>query len=251
MAGFTPFQFSSNKLQYERAFSLSDNDGLAGSTVSALLAWYDMWINPESITVSNSYIQNPSHTANGIVTYHYRKDLGKVSCNGSIGWVAIKSLIEEARDGTIGDLVNIQKNVAKIGANFTKATSNFSINNPAAVTGKTSNINNSPRIFLDRIRSMANEPMYYMDSSGVEHYNQKYIKIFTKQFPDGLILEGYFTEFSVPETAQDKQTVKYNFNFTVENYRPITITERIVGMYSDYGSVIGDISSIVTGFGVI
>ena len=72
--------------------------------------------------------------------------------------------------------------------------------------------------------------------------------MFTKQYPSGVILEGYYTDFSIPESSEDAQTISYSFNFTVENIKPVTLVQRIAGMYADYGSVVGDLTSTASGF---
>ncbi len=251
MAGFTPFQFSSNKLQYETTFTVGNKCGVLWDLFTASVSWYDMWINPETINITQSYLNNTTHTANGIVTNHYRPELGIMSVSGKIGWVAIKSLLEEAKDATLASILNPEQALAnsnKVFSKFGDRMSQHTATNPAAVTGKTSNINNSPRIFLERLRDLANQPMYYMDNQGIEHYNVKYIKAFTKQFPDGVIFEGFFKTFIIPESAQDAQTVSYNFDFTIENYKPVTMMQRVSGMFSDYGSIIGDAGSVTSGF---
>ena len=108
------------------------------------------------------------------------------------------------------------------------------------------NTNNSPRKFLSRLKGIADEPMYFVDSQGIEHYNIKYIKIFTKQFPTGLICEGYFTKFHIPESANDVQTISYNFDFVIENQTPVTYLDTKLSMYGTrgQGSAIG---SVLTG----
>jgi hypothetical protein len=88
--------------------------------------------------------------------------------------------------------------------------------------------------------------MYYIDKNGIEHYNTKYIKIFTKQYPDGLICEGYFTSFNVPEASDDAQTVSYNFEFVIENVKPVTLIQRMVGMFAGHGSLLGDMARSVS-----
>jgi len=107
------------------------------------------------------------------------------------------------------------------------------------IDGSSNRANNSPREFLERLRNLSEEPMYFVDERGIEHYNTKYIKVFTKQYPKGVIFEGYFTQFNVPESAQDAQTVAYDFNFVIENIKPLTMLQRVAGMFSGPGSVLG------------
>ena len=97
------------------------------------------------------------------------------------------------------------------------------------------NTNNSPRQFLSRLKGIADEPTYFVDSQGIEHYNIKFIKIYTKQFPTGLICEGYFTKFTIPESADDVQTITYNFDFIIENQTPVTYLDTKLSMFGTRG----------------
>ena len=88
--------------------------------------------------------------------------------------------------------------------------------------------------------------MYYIDSNGIEHYNTKYIKIFTKQYPDGVICEGYFTSFNIPESKDDPQSIAYDFEFIIENMRPVTLIQRLLGMFAGHGSILGDATRMIS-----
>lgn len=110
-----------------------------------------------------------------------------------------------------------------------------------------SRVNNSPLSFLKRLKSIADEPMYYIDSDGIEHFNPKYIKLFTKEYPDGVIYEGYYTRFDIDETVDLGETIAYSFEFIVENETPVTLIQRVLGAYADIGSAAGDVSSTLFG----
>jgi hypothetical protein len=249
MAGYTPFQFSSTKLQNSNAFNIGANAGLLGDLGTSLLAWYEMWVNPESVNIADTFNQTVQHTAGAIVTHHYRKNFSTIQVSGKIGWVAIQSLLEESKNAALSELKTIIVGGAS-GTAFKRLQKSFAknISNPLAPSGASSRFNNSPRLFLQRLKDLAYEPVYYYDSAGMEHYNTKYIKMFTKQYPDGVICEGYFENFEVPEAVDDGQTILYNFTFVVENIKPVTLLQRIAGMFSDYGSAVGEVSSLVTGF---
>jgi hypothetical protein len=109
------------------------------------------------------------------------------------------------------------------------------------------NFDNSPLVFLNRLKSIANEPMYYIDTEGIEHYNIKYIKLFTKEYQDGVIYEGYFNRFDVDEQVDYGETVGYSYEFVIENETPVTLVQRVLGAYAGFGSAIGDITAIVSG----
>lgn len=256
MAGLTPFQFSSKMMQEQSTSGLLGINigGWAGRTVQTTFAWYEMWINPEKVDITTTYIQKKQHTAGSIVTYHYRKDTPTLSASGQCGWIMTRSQMEDAN---IADQF-----LSGIGYQHTPKSSNpfdskfwtqgkdyFKFKGqtfPGAGRAQklaSDNTNNSPRKFLDRLKGIADEPMYFIDSEGIEHYNVKYIKIFTKQFPTGVVCEGYYTKFTIPESADDVQTISYNFEFVIENQVPVTLLDRKLGMFGTrgQGSSIGSV----------
>ena len=257
MAGLSPFQFSSNKLQSSKTFGIPFlKSGFVGDTLQSLLSYYEMWINPENVTITQPFQQTKQHTAGSIVTYHFRKDVATMSVVGKVGWIAIQSVMEEARDSVMN--AAMQGITGKKVTAFNKTAKNLNITDlnsplrqaidPTQRKGASSRLNNSPRLFLDRLKNLANEPAYYMDKSGIEHYNVKYIRIYTKQFPNGVTCEGYFTDFVIPETQDDAQTISYSFNFVIENIKPVTLIQRLAGMFSDAGSAVGDAVGAVGAF---
>ena len=246
MAGLTPFQFSSHKLQNANSkLGLTDptQRSLLSDTYASALSWYEMWINPESVNIQDTFIQQEQHTAGAIVTHHFRKALGVLSVKGVAGWVAIQSDLEKIRSEALNTLRNpkdISGGLGKVKDAFGKAKdSAVDSMNPFDQTGKSNTLNNSPRKFIERLRELAYEPTYYYDSKGREHYNSKFIKMYTKQYPSGVICEGYFKEFSVPETQDDMQTISYSFIFIIQDIQPVTLIQRVAGMFSPVGSVVG------------
>ena len=212
MAGLTPCQFSSNKMQNARSIlglgdpnndsTITGGNSIIGDTASTMTSWYEMWINPEKVIIKRPYQQKATHTAGAIVTYHYRPDTLKLSVTGCVGWIAI----------------NPQEEKTNLVATF--------------LGSSTTNISqNSPRVFLSRLRNIADEPMYFIGLDGVEHYNTKFIKIYTKQYPNGVVCEGYFTSFNIPEDGNDVQTVNYDFEFTIESLKPMSFFQKMAGMW--------------------
>lgn len=232
--GFIPFHFSSRKLQQD----LTSLGGLLMSPVTNLLnstmSWYEMFINPENVSIKQKMIQKPQHTARSVVTYHYRPDTYAMGVSGVCGWILnpeypYKNEKEQHPFGFRKKGVSFDAPRASDSATWGDIVRKNSYQtNPAQ--------NNSPRVFLTRLRKMAEEPMYYVDLDGIEHYNTKFIKIFTKQYPDGMICEGYYTNFNVPETGEDPQTIKYDFEFIVERMIPVAELTRITGMFGSKGS---------------
>jgi len=242
MAGFTPFQFSSRKLQMQTLGSLANN--VVGEQLSALLSWYEMWINPQKLTLKYNFQQNVQYTAGSIVTFHYGRTITEMTVEGVCGWIAIQSESSVLANMAMQGLFQRSMEATKaFGGDMVKNLTNKQslIRNYSTYTGKSVAINNSPREFLQRLQDLANEPMYFIDRSGVEHYNTKYIKIFTKRYPEGVVCEGYFTSFEIPESSDDAQTISYRFTYNVENIRPVGMIERTLGMFAGLGSGAGDL----------
>jgi len=244
MAGLTPFQFSSNKLQNANSkFDSTDptKRSLLSDTYSSALSWYEMWINPQGVTIQDTFIQQEQHTAGAVVTHHYRKALGILNVKGIAGWVAIQSELELLRNQALGLMRNPKKAGALYG-NVKKTGKDKFLANPfnsKNQKGNSNKLNNSPRQFMERLRNLAYEPTYYYDSQGREHYNSKFIKMYTKQYPTGVICEGYFKEFVVPESEEDTQTIQYSFIFVIQDMQPVTLIQRVAGMFSPAGSIVG------------
>ena len=88
--GFIPFQFSSRMTQ----LNASQFGGLIpANPVSTLIneaySWFEMWINPQKLSISRALIQKMQHTAGSVVTFHYRPDVLKMQASGAVGWLAI------------------------------------------------------------------------------------------------------------------------------------------------------------------
>ena len=199
----TPFQFSSSKMQADTLLANNLPNSVATDLALTMLAWHEMWVNPEKIMMNDKYINTgPQHTAGSIVTQHFRQDVTMMSVSGEVGYVAVQSQIEEAAATVVSSILNPTKILSNVTKAASQLTSNLGKETMAFRTGARNRLNNSPRLFLSRLKALADEKPYYIDSNGIEHYNTKYIKIFTKQFPDGLICSGYFNSFSVPEGAK-------------------------------------------------
>jgi hypothetical protein len=264
MAGLTPFQFSSNMLQSNTSLSKFTKTSqsfpgksLLEDTFQTLASWYEMWVNPTKVSIQDRYIQNRMHTAGSIVTFHYRQDVKVMVVSGFIGWVQIQSDLDGLQNGLFnllkGDTSQIKRSMSSAYSSFTnpqnrrqsnrRVTSSLSRTLPR-VGMHGNKLNNSPRRFLQRLKDLADQPMYYYDSTGLEHYNVKYIKMYTKQFPTGVICEGYFTDFTVPETSDDSQTIQYDFTFIIENMKPITILQKLAGMFTGSTNVLGSAAGL-------
>ena len=247
MAGLLPFQFSSGKRQYEVSAGIETTSVLASLGLDAVIdviGWYEMWINPHSLQEQNAFRQTQQHTAGAIITQFFRPENTVINCSGKCGWVRIHSIVEELKSGMISAAIN-----SKISTKDVLHQAKDSIKEAVADYGalpwnqKSSHanrFNNSPLLFLKRLQSMALEPMYYIDDEGVEHFNPKYIKCFTKKHPDGVIYQGFFNTFNIQEDVDLGETLAYEFSFTIEKETPVTLVQRILGAYAGFGSAIGD-----------
>lgn len=219
--GFTPFQFSSRKTQINttQLGGLIPNNPISG-LLNESMSWYEMWINPEKININRGYIVKKTQTAGAVVSYHYRPDVETMTVSGVIGWIGVGPQEEEANAMGFKSPDSAKE--------FYKVWSYDKFKKDPAK-------NNSPMIFLKRLKGIADEPMYFVGTDGVEHYNTKYIKIYTKQFPTGIVCEGYFTKFTVPESGEDVQTINYDFEFVIETKKTITALQRMAGMWGGGG----------------
>lgn len=242
----TPFHFSSKKLQADTMLANNLSSNLSTELIQSLLSWYEMWVNPEKVDLSRKYINTgPQHTAGAIVTQHFRPDVHIMQVSGSVGYVAVQSRLEEATTAAIQSVIDPTKwskfNIKDIYKDTTKSlTEGLGSEILSFKTGARNRLNNSPRLFLKRLRELADSPAYYLDKNGIEHYNTKFIKIFTKQYPDGVICEGYFNYFTVPESSDNAMTIDYSFEFVVENMIPVSFIQRMAGMFAGTGSALGD-----------
>jgi len=244
MGGFTPFQFSSKMLQERTTSGLLGGISIGGDAATLLhsaFSWYEMWINPEKVDISTSYIQKPQQTAGSIVTFHYRQDNPSMSVSGKCGWIQLES----QSDIDAGGLIKIKtpgvedyatgegpfEDKWDVNIDKREALRRAGIGSKPPQPGASDNTDNSPRKFLERLKSIADEPPYYVDYNGIDHYNIKFIKMYTKQFPKGVICEGYYKTFNIPETSADAQTIDYNFIFTIERVLPISFFEQALGMF--------------------
>jgi len=222
--GFLPFHFSSRKMQQD----VTSLGGLMVSPITNLInssmTWYEMFINPQKVNIKQQMIQKKQHTARSIVTYHFRPDTYTMTVSGVVGWILNPEypFKDEKEQNPFGFRRPVKEWYDLIDKNTFRT-------DPAK--------DNSPRVFLKRLRTMAEEPMYFVDLDGIEHYNVKYIKIFTKQYPDGMICEGYYTDFNVPEDGEDPQTISYDFVFIIERMVPVSELKKITGMFGSKGLV--------------
>lgn len=276
IVGFTPFSFSSKKTQNDTVGLLKAVGGAGGilgagadmtaDILAELLAWYEMWVNPEKIDMQYQFVQSVKQTAGAIATFHYRRQSINMSVSGKTGWILnptantngqfenyasallkqgkVKKSIQTSAKGFIrqvglpGQLPGVH-DVPELAQSQGK---------PLGAARIKDRSDNSARQFLERLRGIADEPMYYVDLFGVEHYNTKYIKIYTKQYPKGVICEGYYTGFNIPEGKDDKQTIDYNFSFVVENLKPISEAQKILGKYAGARQGTGSAVRSVSGF---
>ena len=246
MAGLTPFQFSSSKIQYETNQSLFGATGfvnsLTGGLVDNALSWYEMWINPDKVTISSRYLQKQQQTVASIVTFHYRQENPVLKASGMCGWVRIQSDKEIMQNNIVNDLMSSKLPGSKNSATRQSAKNlykDLTANPLTRLSGSGNSLDNSPRVFLKRLKDLADDPPYFIDKDGIEHINVKMLKIFTKQFPTGALCEGFFTNFEIPESVDDGETIPYSFEFIIQNLKSITLLQRLTGMFASQGQAVG------------
>ena len=87
----TPFQFSSKKMQADTLLANNISNTIGSDIILSLLAWYEMWVNPEKVDIASKYINTgPKHTAGSIITQHFRKDVSIMQVSGAVGYVAVQ-----------------------------------------------------------------------------------------------------------------------------------------------------------------
>lgn len=195
---FTPFLFTSDQVLYKNFDS-----------------WYVMWINPESVQINFGPPQsNQVQTRNGFAVVHWYNKLATISFSGQSGYVLWESArVQTPGSGSVLDALAksftdtfSQQNILKMwnGANASERA------------GLTLEQPQDPRDFINKLRTVVLSPMYYYDRNGFEHYNSKKLLVYTKQYPAGVTLDGFFNSFDIGEKATDNWTIPYNASFTVE-----------------------------------
>jgi hypothetical protein len=228
MTSLTPFLFTSDQ-----------------ELNKTLNAWYVMWINPNSITIDFATNQTQVLTKGGYGWYHWQNVPPRVSFSGVSGWVykeghdslarkALNILTGQDEKLQLEDFVSPQlsnalsgfkgikqqandaTNAKKVGGLIKDTAYNLQRIEKALETPRTV-LKNSARIFTSRLQRIALQPMYFNDTLlGYRRFNPKYIFIYTKKYPEGKKLQGFFPTFRIPETAEDPQFIRYDATFVVE-----------------------------------
>lgn len=200
------------------------------SNVADKSLYQEMYLNPDQIKISYRIPTNKKEMVGGVSAQHYRAEIPEITMSGIVGWIREESRLDSALNNAakaftsgenIGDALKQPFKDIEFRAKSLADIKRF--------REKTRNIANSPRKFMDNLQKMALSPQYYVPLVGdrLEAYNTKKIIIFTKQYPNGKALEGYFTSFNVEENGNDPETIRYNFSFVVYNMSNIGLSERI------------------------
>ena len=207
MAGITPFLFTSER------------------EIAETGRWFEMYINPETVNISTKPINSKTHTKRAIVTTHWRNDHPELKASGKSGWILKPSILEQVGKEAIRDILDPKKTVDyvkkygdKLQEDVTNIGKGVKAGNLNFVNTKSANITITPRDFISQLHQIALEDMYYIDENQVEHYNAKKLQIYTKRYPRGIIIDGYFSDFTIPENANDPQAISYDFSFVIETF---------------------------------
>jgi len=208
-----PFLFTSDK-------EFSDTSG----------KWYVMWINPQSLTIAFMSNEKVSYRKGGYGVLHWKNRLPTIKFSGVSGWVLRPD-----------DFFSPGTNPNSAKQWWTKLTSTptfrelsdpdlanaFQVNGQTSLRQALADLNkvgetpstvqfNDARVFVNRLRRVALQEKYYYDvESGLFVYNSRRLVIFTKRYPEGKEIEGFFTDFNIPEAAEDAQMIRYSASFTV------------------------------------
>lgn len=219
-ANYVPFIFTSEKEQ-EKAGGL----------------WYAMWVNPSSLELGYGPNHSVVYTKGGYGFLHWKNKPPTLSFKGVSGWlrpnfVGDSGVLGEAstiESWSIGDLpeTGVIAGINKVTKDFFRESlqQTFLESNilPGIMIGEkgiedpqTAPTNN-PRLFVRRLQRVATQEKYYVTTLGNTIPNTRKIKIFSKFFPGGVVVNGNFTSFQIVENAKDSQLINYSISFLVQD----------------------------------
>ena len=223
--------------------------GLLGEYGGKVL-YQEMYLNPDSMSISYSTSHSKKELLGGVVVNHYRTQVPIIRLSGAVGWIRLESRLDSAINSALDTLLS-GGSAKKVGGAFANQWKDLSfkgnfLKNLKRTREQLRNVVNSPRKFMDELQHLALSPMYYRDSRGIERYNLKEIVIFTKRYPNGAVLQGYFDQFSFEEKGKDSETIKYSLQFVALNIKPVGLAERLgqfiapfYGVGLELGGIIG------------
>lgn len=227
-------------------------DFIAKKATAAL--FQEMYVNPDSFSMGYVITNTLKETRGGVIINHWRPQLPQVSMSGVVGWIRDESLLNSAVNNFAKALVGGQN----AGKAFTSTISNnfAGVGSPFSSLGalqrfreKSRNLSNSPRKFLDNLQTLALSPMYYFDDKGIQRYNTKKLVVFTKRYPDGAILSGFFNEFSFDEKGNDAETIRYSLKFVVTGIERVDLSVRLGQFIAPFYGALKDTTSAISGVG--
>lgn len=193
--------------------------------------YQEMYLNPDSLRISYTSRHTKKELLGGVVVNHYRTEVPTIEMSGAIGWIRLESRLDSALNAAINAMLT-GSSAEKVGKAFAEPWKDISfrgnfLKNLKRTREQLRNAVNSPRKFMDELQHLALSPMYYKDERGIERYNLKEIVIFTKRYPNGAVLQGYFESFSYDEKGNESETIKYNARFVALNIKPVGLAERL------------------------
>jgi hypothetical protein len=226
----TPFLFTS-----EKELQATKVEGGTGEG-----SWFAMWINPQSINIDFKTNAAQRYTGKGYEYFHWHNALPVVTFEGVSGWLfsdlggqeggtftgnffkSVFELKKPTKESVVDPVLQQAFPGSEDGA---KSALSRAFND--GIESVSTVIANSARLFVQRMQRVALQEKFYFDTErGYTIYNNRKIRIFTKAYPEGKDLEGYFTSFSIPESADDVQYVKYQATFVVEKGLEVKETEQ-------------------------
>jgi len=217
------------------AWGLSRLVELISGTIGDKMLYSEMYLNPESLDIKYNIPTNKKETQGGVILHHWRPELPEISFKGAVGWIRNEAILDSAIDNAARSLASGGSSIGDafsepfggdVSTAWTDMTESFDTIALQRFRESIRNLSNSPRKFLQEIKELALSPMYF-ESGGMEIYNTKKIVAFTKQYPEGVALEGYFKDFHIGEAGKDAETIKYNFSFVATNLGVVTLMDRL------------------------
>jgi len=204
-------------------------------------SWFLMWINPQTLNYDFQNQQSEFLVSEGYGYQHWQGKLPKINFSGKSGYLFGQQNVAnipnagspENFDSASGTFTKVQGSAALSGietaqkkmeeskffefsgSNKAKKQTNFT--SVKAREAGSQLIFTGSTVFYRRLQRIALEEKFFFDTSkGYRRYNKKYLKIFTKNHPQGLTLGGFFDSFEIAEDAMDVIAIPYTCSFVVQ-----------------------------------
>lgn len=198
-------------------------EGSQGITASEDRIYVQMYLNPESINLNDSKIINETLTKGGYVVQYWGEKNTIISFNGTTGSSGIEgiNLLNRAYRHEQFEFENIIKSRIAAAKNRIKASvvENASKLNEIQSGVQLSTVPSALADGLETIMDVFSGNKGSVDDRQWESISAREslgsLATTVEMHFDGVVYQGYFTSFSVTESAQNPGIFSYNSNFTV------------------------------------